>query len=564
MAINQTAAWQALESDKKTLENVSLRDLFASDPDRASKLSLKVGDLHIDYSKNLVTNETLQLLLELAKTADVTTKRDDMFAGKHINTTEDRAVLHTALRNRSGEPFEVNGQDIATDVREVLEHMATFSNIVRAKKWLGATGKPIKNIVNIGIGGSDLGPVMAYEALKAYSDRSLTVRFVSNVDGTHFYESTRDLDPAETLFIISSKTFTTDETMTNANTARDWILQALSKSPAQSEDTLLDEAVVSRHFVAVSTNTEGVKAFGINPDNMFGFWDWVGGRYSLCSAIGLSLMVAIGPDNFGKMLDGFYIMDQHFKTAPLEQNAPVILALLSTWYGDFWNAQSEAILPYDQYLHRFAAYFQQANMESNGKRVCKDGTAVDYQTGPVIWGEPGTNGQHAFYQLFHQGTKLIPADFIGFAQPLQGDDTVTTAEMVKNLEVHHEKLMANLFAQTAALAFGRTADEVHTEGTSESLVPHRTFPGNRPTNTILAKKLTPETLGQLIALYEHKIFVQGAIWDIDSFDQWGVELGKVLAKDIYTAIEAKDTTKLAHLPDSSTEALLKMYFELKD
>ena len=503
--------------------------------------------------------------------------RDDMFAGVKINTTENRAVLHTALRNRS---LEVNGQsrpiiidnkDVMPEVRKVLEHMASFANLIRSSEWKGATGQPIKNIVNIGIGGSDLGPVMAYEALKEYSGRNLTVRFVSNVDGSHFYEATRDLNPAETLFIISSKTFTTDETMTNAHSARSWIAAAVG------------EGGVGHHFVAVSTNTEEVTKFGIDQNNMFEFWDWVGGRYSLCSAIGLSLMVAIGQENFGRMLNGFYAMDEHFRTAPLNQNAPVLLGVLGIWYNNFWHTQTEAILPYDQYLSRFAAYFQQGNMESNGKRVAKDGTPVDYQTGPIVWGEPGTNGQHAFYQLLHQGTKLIPADFIGFANGLHDGEDPAAVESEFSMATHHRKLMANMFAQTQALAFGKTSDQVHAEmiaaGGSEvnvdSLVPHRTFLGNRPTNTILAPKLTPETFGQLVALYEHKIFVQGAIWGINSFDQWGVELGKALAKDVYGSIKNRTADKVSNdrgdtpsnspgnSMDSSTSSLLSKFFELQ-
>jgi glucose-6-phosphate isomerase len=529
--------WQKLKNHRQQLANSQLRDLFEQDPQRAERFSLQVADLHIDYSKNLITPETVEVLVDLARQADVEKKRDAMFAGERINTTENRAVLHTALRNRSGKAVEVDGVDVLPEVQRVLEYMAKFADTVRSRQWLGATGKPIVNIVNIGIGGSDLGPVMAYEALKNYSDRGLTTRFVSNVDGTHFFEATHGLNPEETLFIISSKTFTTDETMTNATTARAWIVEALG------------EPAVGHHFVAVSTNRPEVEKFGIDQANVFEFWDWVGGRYSLCSAIGLSLMVAIGPENFGRMLDGFYAMDEHFRTAPLESNAPVILALLGIWYENFYGSQSEAILPYDQYLSRFPAYFQQANMESNGKRVRKDGTPVSYQTGPVIWGEPGTNGQHAFYQLLHQGTLLIPADFIGFAKPSH------------DIGEHHSKLLANMFAQSAALAFGKTEEEARTEGPAE-LAPHRTFPGNRPSNTILAKELTPETLGQLIALYEHKIFVQGAIWDVNSFDQWGVELGKVLAKGIYNAIKDEDTTQGHRTEDSSTANLLQTYLEL--
>jgi len=538
--IQQSDAWRNLQSHKQQFEGATMRELFDQDPQRAKVYSLQAADLYIDYSKNLVVNDTLTSLLDLARQAGLEAKRDAMFSGQRINTTENRAVLHTALRNRSAKPVEVDGQDVMPEVRRILEHMAQFADTIRSRQWLGATGKPIVNIVNIGIGGSDLGPVMAYEALRNYSDRGLTVRFISNIDGSHFYETTRDLDPAETLFIISSKTFTTDETMTNAHTARQWIIDALG------------EPAVGHHFVAVSTNTEEVTKFGIDQPNMFEFWDWVGGRYSLSSAIGLSLMVAIGPENFGRLLDGMHTMDEHFRTAPLEQNAPVLLAVLGIWYENFWGSQSEAILPYDQYLSRFPAYFQQGNMESNGKRVRKDGTPVSYQTGPVIWGEPGTNGQHAFYQLLHQGTLLIPCDFIGFAKP--SHDGVRQAE-------HHDKLIANMFAQSAALAFGKTEDEAHAEGPAE-LAAHRTFPGSRPSNTIMAAELTPETLGQLIALYEHKIFTQGVIWDINSFDQWGVELGKVLAKDIYNAIKSGNTEAGHRQSDSSTASLLETYFRL--
>jgi glucose-6-phosphate isomerase len=534
--VTNSVAWQALDKHKQQFGRTHLRRLFADDPQRAESMSLQAGDWWLDYSKNLATPETVNLLLDLAHYRGVEALRDDMFAGKRINTTEDRPVLHTALRNRSDKPVLVDGQDVMPAVHAVLDHMADFSNLIRSGEWKGATGKPIKNIVNIGIGGSDLGPVMAYEALKDYSDRNLTIRFVSNVDGTHFYEATQGLDPAETLFIISSKTFTTDETMTNAATAREWM------------SAVVGEAGIGHHFVAVSTNVEAAVAFGIDEHNMFEFWDWVGGRYSLCSAIGLSLMVAIGSDNFGKMLDGFYAMDEHFRTAPLHQNAPVIMGMLGIWYNNFWHTQTEAILPYEQYLSRFAAYFQQGNMESNGKRVTKNGTPVDYQTGPIVWGEPGTNGQHAFYQLLHQGTKLVPADFIGFAKPLH------------DMGEHHRKLMANMVAQTQALAFGKTSDQVRAEGTDEALVPHRTFLGNRPTNTLLAAKLTPETFGQLVALYEHKIFVQGAVWGINSFDQWGVELGKALAKDVYAAISNGDTNQVT---DSSTQSLLNKFFELE-
>lgn len=536
--LTQSVAWRALSKHRENFGRTHLRQLFEQETDRAECFSLPAADWWLDYSKNLITQETLDLLLDLAHDRGVGRLRDDMFAGKHINTTEDRAVLHTALRNRSGKPLMVDGHDVMPDIRDVLERMAKFADLIRSGEWKGATGKPIKNVINIGIGGSDLGPVMAYETLKQYSQRTLTVRFVSNVDGSHFYEATQDLDPAETLFIIASKTFTTDETMTNAATARQWVADAFG------------DLAVGHHFVAVSTNVEKVAEFGIDTNNMFGFWDWVGGRYSLCSAIGLPVMVAIGPENFSKMLDGFYAMDEHFRTAPLAQNAPVILGLISTWYNNFWHTQTEAILPYDQYLSRFAAYFQQGNMESNGKRVTKDGTSVDYQTGPIVWGEPGTNGQHAFYQLLHQGTKLVPADFIGFARPSHGGDRYTE---------HHRKLLANMFAQTQALAFGKTAEQVRAEGVDEKLVPHRTFLGNRPTNTLLAARLTPETFGQLVALYEHKIFVQGAIWGINSFDQWGVELGKALAKDVLGALQDGDAQRPA---DSSTQRLLQKYFDL--
>jgi len=537
--LSNSVAWRALENHRQQFGRTHLRHLFEQEPDRAKNLSVQAVDWWLDYSKNLVTAETLDLLFDLAHDRGVTALRDDMFAGKRINTTEDRAVLHTALRNRSGQPLEVDGHDVMPDIQGVLEHMTSFANLIRSGEWKGASGKSIKNIVNIGIGGSDLGPAMAYEALKQYSDRDLAIRFLSNVDGSHFYETTHDLDPAETLFIVASKTFTTDETMTNAATARQWIADAFG------------DPAVGHHFVAVSTNHDAVQAFGIDQSNIFGFWDWVGGRYSLCSAIGLPLMVAIGPDNFNRMLDGFYAMDEHFRTAPLEQNAPVVLGLLSIWYNNFWHTQTEAILPYDQYLSRFAAYFQQANMESNGKRVAKDGQPVDYQTGPIIWGEPGTNGQHAFYQLLHQGTKLVPADFIGFAKPSHDDGRYPE---------HHRKLMANMFAQTQALALGKTADQVSAEGVDAKLVSHRTFLGNRPTNTLLAPNLTPETFGQLVALYEHKIFVQGAIWGINSFDQWGVELGKALAKDVLVSIESHDSGA----KDCSTQSLLAKYFEMLD
>lgn len=531
--LDTTPEWKALKAHAAQLKAVSLRELFAADPARARAFSLEACGWYLDYSKNRITAETMRLLQALCPMADLRGEIDAMFSGKKINETEKRPVLHIALRNRSNTPILVDRRDVMPGVNAVLEKMSGFADLVRSGRWLGFTGKPIRNIVNIGIGGSDLGPVMAVEALKPYSQRNLTVRFVSNVDGTHIVEATRDLDAAETLFIVASKTFTTQETMTNAETAKAWLLEKLG-----------DPVAVARHFVAVSTAAEEVKAFGINPDNMFGFWDWVGGRYSLTSAIGLPLMIAIGPENFIRMLDGYHEMDRHFATAPFERNAPVILALLGIWYGNFFGAQSTALLPYDQYLSRFAAYFQQGDMESNGKRVTKNGKPVAYETGPVVWGEPGTNGQHAFYQLIHQGTKLIPCDFIGFCRSHNpvGD--------------HHAKLMSNFFAQTEALAFGKTAEECRAEGVPEKLVPHKTFPGNRPTNTLLAEQLTPETFGQLVALYEHKIFTQGVIWNIFSFDQWGVQLGKVLANRILPELKNPETP-LTH--DSSTNELIRRF-----
>ncbi|MHA0041677.1 glucose-6-phosphate isomerase [Deinococcus sp. PEB2-63] len=539
MTITQTAAWSALLDHHRALEGTHLRDLFAQDAARGERLSAEGAGLYLDYSKNRVTDETLTLLLNLARETDVTAKRDAMFAGEKINVTEDRAVLHTALRAPEGATVLVDGHNVVPDVHEVLGRMADFADQVRAGTWLGHTGRPLKNIVNIGIGGSDLGPVMAYEALKHYAQRDLTLRFVSNVDGTDLTEKTRDLDPAETLVIVSSKTFTTQETMANARSARTWLLAALG-----------DESAVARHFVAVSTNAEAVQKFGIDTANMFGFWDWVGGRYSMDSAIGLSLMLAVGPDGFHELLAGFHAMDEHFRTAPLERNLPVLLGLLGIWYNNFFGAQSHAVLPYDQYLAYFPAYLQQLDMESNGKHITLDGQTTDYQTGPVIWGQPGTNGQHAFYQLIHQGTKLIPCDFIGFCQtlnplPLEGGAP------------HHDLLMANVFAQTEALAFGKTLDQVLEEGVPANLAPHRVFDGNRPTNTILADRLTPHTLGALIALYEHKVFVQGAVWNINSFDQWGVELGKVLAGKIVPELHAPAEPELHH--DSSTNALIRRY-----
>jgi len=533
MDLTQLPEWQALTERFTTTKDRTLRDLFAADPDRGNRFSVEAADIYVDFSKHRVDNETMQLLFALARARNVEAKRDAMFRGEHINITEDRAVLHTALRNQSDEPVLVDGHDVMPAVRAVLDKMSDFSDRVRSGEWTGHTDQPIKNIVNIGIGGSDLGPVMATEALKHYSDRDLTVRFVSNIDGTHLAEAVIDLDPAETLFIIASKTFTTDETMTNARSARDWLLASLH-----------DGAAIAKHFVALSTNAQAVADFGIDTANMFEFWDWVGGRYSLPSAIGLSLMIAIGKDNFHDLLRGYYELDQHFRNAPLEENLPVILALIGIWYTNFFGAETEAILPYEQYLHRFPAYFQQGNMESNGKSVQLDGQPVGYATGPIIWGEPGTNGQHAFYQLLHQGTRLVPIDFIGFAKPLH------------NLGEHHTKLMANLFAQSQALAFGKTADEVRADGVAEDLVPHKTFAGNHPSSTLLLEKLTPAALGKLIALYEHKIFVQGVIWNIDSFDQWGVELGKVLAKGVYQQLADHTTNEET---DSSTRALLDTY-----
>ena len=531
--LDTTPEWKALKAHAAQMKGTSLRELFAANPERGTAFSLETGGWLLDYSKNLATAETMTLLQALCPMADLRGQIDAMFSGKKINETENRPVLHIALRNRANTPILVDRKDVMPGVNAVLEKMTGFADLVRSGQWRGYTGQPIRNIVNIGIGGSDLGPVMAVEALKPYSQRNLTVRFVSNVDGTHIVEATRDLDAAETLFIVASKTFTTQETMTNAETAKAWLLEKLS-----------DPAAVAKHFVAVSTAAAEVQAFGIDLANMFGFWDWVGGRYSLTSAIGLPLMIAIGPENFIRMLEGFHEMDRHFAEAPFERNLPVILALLGIWYGNFFGAQSTALLPYDQYLARFAAYFQQGDMESNGKRVTKNGKVVTYETGPVVWGEPGTNGQHAFYQLIHQGTKLIPCDFIGFCRSHNpvGD--------------HHAKLMSNFFAQTEALAFGKTADECRAEGVPEKLVPHKTFPGNRPTNTLLAEKLTPETFGQLVALYEHKIFTQGVIWNIFSFDQWGVQLGKVLANRILPELKSKDSP-LAH--DSSTNELIRRF-----
>ncbi|GAA1232359.1 MULTISPECIES: glucose-6-phosphate isomerase [Streptomyces] len=533
--------WTALSDHRAKQRQVHLRDLFTTDPDRAGRYTVQVGDLHIDYSKHLITDETLALLQELATATDVFGQRDAMFRGEKINATEDRAVLHTALRAPRGAVVEVDGVDVVPQVHAVLDKMAVFAGRVRSGEWTGHTGKRIKNVVNIGIGGSDLGPAMAYEVLRSFTDRDLTVRFVSNVDGADLHEAVRDLDPAETLFVIASKTFTTIETITNATAARSWLLKALG-----------DDSAVAKHFVALSTNAEKVSDFGIDTANMFEFWDWVGGRYSYDSAIGLSLVIAIGPDAFREMLDGFHLVDEHFRTAPAEANAPLLMGLLGIWYGNFHGAQSHAVLPYSHYLSKFTAYLQQLDMESNGKSVDREGRPVDWQTGPVVWGTPGTNGQHAYYQLIHQGTKVIPADLIGFARPV--------GELSAQLADQHDLLMANLFAQGQALAFGRTADEVRAEGVAEAQVPHRTFRGNHPTTTILAKELTPSVLGQLIALYEHKVFVQGAVWNIDSFDQWGVELGKVLAKRVEPALtEGADVPGL----DASTQALVATYRTLR-
>jgi glucose-6-phosphate isomerase len=528
-------AWKALQAHHKTVAGLHLRKLFADDPKRGERLTLEAVGLVLDYSKNRVTDETLKLLLQLADESALRARIDAMFRGDKINVTENRAVLHVALRAPAGSTIMVDGQNVVPEVHAVLKKMGEFSNQVRGGTWKGFTGKRIRNVVNIGIGGSDLGPVMAYEALKYYSDRNLTFRFVSNVDGTDFVEATRDLDPAETLFIVSSKTFTTLETMTNAHSAREWSLRALGG----------DIKAVARHFVAVSTNAAKVAEFGIDTANMFGFWDWVGGRYSMDSAIGLSTMIAIGPERFREMLDGFHQMDEHFRTTPFAQNLPVLIGLLGIWYNDFFGAQTVAVLPYDQYLKRFPAYLQQLTMESNGKSVTIDGTRVNYDTGVIYWGEPGTNGQHSFYQLIHQGTRLIPCDFIAFGRSLNP------------LGRHQDILTANVFAQTEALAFGKTAEQVKAEGTADGLVPARTFEGNRPSNTIMAERLTPTVLGKLVALYEHIVFTQGAIWNLDSFDQWGVELGKVLAQRIIPEIESKSEPKLNH--DSSTNALIRRY-----
>jgi glucose-6-phosphate isomerase len=532
-------AWKALEAHHQQLRQLHLRKLFSDDPKRGERMTAEAVGIYLDYSKNRITDETLKLLLQLAGESGLQARIDAMFRGEKINITEDRAVLHVALRAPRGASIVIDGEDVVPQVHAVLDKMTDFSNRVRGGAWKGHTGKRIRTVVNIGIGGSDLGPVMAYEALRHYSERAMTFRFVSNVDSTDFAEAVQDLDPAETLFIVSSKTFTTLETMTNAHTARDWLLAGLEG----------DEESVAQHFVAVSTNALKVSEFGIDTANMFGFWDWVGGRYSMDSAIGLSTMLAIGPDNFSAMLDGFHQMDEHFRTAPFERNLPVLMGLLAVWYNNFFDAQTLAVLPYEQYLKRFPAYLQQLTMESNGKHVTLDGTEVAYPTGPIYWGEPGTNGQHSFYQLIHQGNTLIPCDFIAFIKTLNP------------LGRHHDILMANVLAQTEALAFGRTAEQVKAEGTPDWLVPHRVFEGNRPSNTILAERLTPETLGKLVALYEHSVFTQGTIWSINSFDQWGVELGKVLAQRIVSELESKTEPNLEH--DSSTNYLIRRYRKLK-
>jgi glucose-6-phosphate isomerase len=532
--LRQRPAWQALERHYTQMRGVSLRQLFAEDRARGERLTMEAEGIYLDFSKNRITDETLKLLVQLARECGLVERTAAMFRGERINATENRSVLHVALRAPRGAIVTIDGQNVVPLIHAVLDKMAAFANRVRGGQWKGHTGQPIKNIVNIGIGGSDLGPVMAYEALRHYSDRRLVFRFVSNVDGTDFAEAVHDLEPAETLFIVASKTFTTLETMTNAESAREWSLARLR-----------DAAAVARHFVALSTNAREVARFGIDTANMFEFWDWVGGRYSMDSAIGLSTMLAIGPDHFRDMLDGFHIIDEHFRAAPFEKNLPAILGLLTVWYTDFFGAQTQAVLPYDQYLKRFPAYLQQLTMESNGKRVTLAGRDVDYETSPVYWGEPGTNGQHSFYQLVHQGTKLIPCDFIAFAQSLNP------------LPRHHDLLMANVFAQAEALAFGKSAEEVKAEGVADSLVPHRTFPGNRPSNMLLLERLTPAALGKLVALYEHSVFTQGVIWDVNSFDQWGVELGKVLAGRIAAELESPTEPSLAH--DRSTNGLIRRY-----
>jgi glucose-6-phosphate isomerase len=538
-SLREAPAWGRLQTHFAEIRKRHLRELFDADPERGERLVAEGAGLFLDFSKNRVTDETLMLLGELARERGVEERREAMFRGEHINVSEDRAVLHVALRMPRERSLIVDGVDVVKEVHETLDRMAAFSERVRGGEWRGHTGKAIRNVVNIGIGGSDLGPVMAYEALRHYSNREMTFRFVSNIDGTDFVESTRDLDPQETLFIISSKTFTTLETMTNAHSAREWSLAGLGG----------DEAAVAKHFVAVSTNAEEVAKFGIDTDNMFGFWEWVGGRYSMDSAIGLSTMLAIGPAQFGEMLAGFHAMDEHFRETDCGANLPMIMGLLSVWYGDFFGAETCGVFPYDQYLHRFPAYLQQLTMESNGKHVTLAGEHVDYDTGAIFWGEPGTNGQHSFYQLIHQGTRLIPADFIGFAHSLN------------ELGDHHDKLMSNVFAQGQALAFGKTPEQVREEGTPEAVVPHRVMEGNRPSNTILAERLDPRTLGTLVALYEHSVFTQGAVWGIDSFDQWGVELGKELAKAIIPELESAAEPRLEH--DSSTNALIRRYRDMR-
>jgi glucose-6-phosphate isomerase len=537
--LRQRPAWAALEAHHRAVSGRHLRQLFADDPKRGERLTVEAAGIYLDLSKNRITEETLRLLVRLAEESGLRARIDAMFRGEKINITEKRAVLHVALRAPKDTSLVVDGEDVVAQVHAVLHRMSAFADRVRGGTWRGHTGKPIRNVINVGIGGSDLGPVMAYEALQRFSDRRMTFRFVSNVDGTDLVEATRDLDPAETLFIISSKTFTTLETMTNAHDAREWSLRGLGG----------DVKAVAKHFVAVSTNAEKVAEFGIDLANMFGFWDWVGGRYSMDSAIGLSTMLAIGPDEFRSMLDGFHQVDEHFRTTPFERNLPVLMGLLAVWYADFFGAQTVAVLPYEQYLKRFPAYLQQLTMESNGKHVTLDGKAVDYDTGPIYWGEPGTNGQHSFYQLIHQGTRLIPADFIAFVRTLNP------------LGRHHDMLVANVLAQTEALAFGKTAEEVKAEGTPDWLVPHRVFEGNRPSNTLLLDCLTPNALGKLVALYEHSVFTQGTVWNIDSFDQWGVELGKVLAQRIIPELESNGEPELGH--DSSTNTLIRRYRRLK-
>ena len=537
--LTERKSWKKLQSHYKKLRDVHLRDFFAEDPERGERLTVEAAGIFLDYSKNRVTDKTVKLLVKLAEECGLRARIDAMFRGDKINVTENRAVLHVALRAPLGTSIAVDGENVAPQVHAVLDKMTNFSNRVRSGEWKGHTGKRIRNVINVGIGGSDLGPVMAYEALRHYSDRAMTFGFVSNVDGTDFAEAVQGLDATETLFIISSKTFTTLETMTNAHSARDWALQAMGG----------DETSIAKHFVAVSTNEKEVSKFGIDTANMFGFWDWVGGRYSMDSAIGLSTMLAVGPDHFREMLDGFHEMDEHFRTAPFEENLPVLMGLLSIWYNDFFGAQTVAVLPYEQYLKRFPAYLQQLTMESNGKHVTLEGKTVDYATGPIYWGEPGTNGQHSFYQLIHQGTRLIPCDFIAFTKTLNP------------LGRHHDMLLANVFAQTEALAFGKTPEQVKAEGTPDWLVPHRVFEGNRPSNTILADLLTPRSLGKLVALYEHNVFTQGAIWDINSFDQWGVELGKALAQRIIPELESQTEPALGH--DSSTNNLIRRYRQLK-